>query len=654
MYVSCFLGPTGRGPADDLPLIDFCIEMGIEADKAGFALVNVGEQHFTNYEPYSDPFVIGGILARELERAWFGTTVINLAYHNPIRLAEHLNLMDLLTRGKCFLGVSTGHLPFFSSQFGVPENYRKETAFQRLDVALAAIAKDSGDPPLAWRTDLEQGTLALRIMPIGYRTGHPVVGFATNTDATIAKAGGQAWPVALGRYNLVESARRMKVYRDALQAAGHPQDAVDECLALSSVTKAIVIADTDEQAWQLAEKQLRGFMNFTCSVATRRELDDTRSMKELWDDTVPGPVDISHNTFTAPEWIQASAVIGSPETVARQLRAYEEAGICHIDARFVYVTSTPPKHGAASASSPTRSCPASAPRRSPVRRPSASVPSTASRRRPGACRGCSGEPCQGRHAAPPGWSTSHERRDRCQPVRHRRRPRRRRPLDRRRSGTGRRHERCRRCRVTRLLPQHLPPTEPGAHRMTASTIVDVHAHHLPERLGQAFTHLSGRPYPLRHKEDHSRRLAGLDEAGIDQQILGTCAIQPYWPDAAAAAEGARVANDLYAQMCAQVPRFHAFGAVPLPHTDAAATEAVRCLDELGFAGIGLGCSADGVTLDDPSLDAFWSALDERSAVVYLHPGVRNDLALGVSEYPMLLGPVFGSPPRKLSHCHDSS
>lgn len=175
------------------------------------------------------------------------------------------------------------------------------------------------------------------------------------------------------------------------------------------------------------------------------------------------------------------------------------------------------------------------------------------------------------------------------------------------------------------------------------SIVDVHAHHLPEVLGEAFTRLSGRPYPLRHKADHARRLADLDDAGIDEQILGLGAVQPYWTDASASAEAARIANDLYAEMCAEVPRFHAFGAVPLPHADLAAAEAARCLDELGFAGVGLGCSADGVPLDHPTLDEFWAALDEREAVVHLHPGVRNDLAVGVADYPMLLGPVFGSP-----------
>ncbi|MFJ4840652.1 amidohydrolase family protein [Streptomyces sp. NPDC088746] len=174
--------------------------------------------------------------------------------------------------------------------------------------------------------------------------------------------------------------------------------------------------------------------------------------------------------------------------------------------------------------------------------------------------------------------------------------------------------------------------------------VDVHAHHLPAVLGERFTELSGRPYPLRHSEDQSRRIADLDRAGVDQQVLGLGAVQPYWPDRRAAVDGARFANDLYARIVADHGgRLRAFGAVPLPHTEDAVAEAIRCLDDLLFAGIGLGCSADGVPLDAPRFDPFWAELDARSAVVHLHPGVANNLGVGVAEYPMLLGPVFGSP-----------
>ncbi|MEU4245323.1 amidohydrolase family protein [Actinoplanes sp. NPDC026619] len=174
--------------------------------------------------------------------------------------------------------------------------------------------------------------------------------------------------------------------------------------------------------------------------------------------------------------------------------------------------------------------------------------------------------------------------------------------------------------------------------------IDVHAHHLPTVLGERFTQLSARPYPLRHSEDQSRRLADLDQAGVEQQVLSLGAVQPYWPERGAAVAGARFANDLYARTVADhFGRLRAFGAVPLPHPDDAVAEAIRCLDELGFDGIGLGCSADGLPLDQPRFDPFWAEMDARAALVYLHPGVANNAGVGVSDYPMLLGPVFGSP-----------
>ncbi|GAA1650348.1 amidohydrolase family protein [Actinoplanes couchii] len=176
------------------------------------------------------------------------------------------------------------------------------------------------------------------------------------------------------------------------------------------------------------------------------------------------------------------------------------------------------------------------------------------------------------------------------------------------------------------------------------TVVDLHAHHLPARLGDRFTELSGARFPLRHSDDQSRRIADLDTAGVDVQVLGLGAVQPYWPDRAAAVAGAGFANDLYAETAAaSAGRLRAFGAVPLPHPDEAAAEAVRCLDELGFDGIGLGCSAAGLPLDDPRFDPLWAELDARGAIAYLHPGVANTGLVGVEEYPFLLGPVFGSP-----------
>ncbi|MGB8419235.1 amidohydrolase family protein [Paraburkholderia sp.] len=152
--------------------------------------------------------------------------------------------------------------------------------------------------------------------------------------------------------------------------------------------------------------------------------------------------------------------------------------------------------------------------------------------------------------------------------------------------------------------------------------VDVHAHHLPgsylDKLRQGGFPVFGQP----HTEGTLQSMiANQDTAGIDVQILSTGGNRPYLRDRDLAIDAAREVNDIFRRiMTTYGGRFSAFGNVPLPHADAAAAEAARCLDELGFAGIHLGCSVLGQTLDDPAFDAFWQALDRRQAVVYLHPG----------------------------------
>lgn len=193
--------------------------------------------------------------------------------------------------------------------------------------------------------------------------------------------------------------------------------------------------------------------------------------------------------------------------------------------------------------------------------------------------------------------------------------------------------------------------------------IDVHAHYSPTayfdlmaELG-AFEELpifrlmkalyrpgSGKPGGERppSRDDVAGRIADMDAASIDVQVVSLGAAQPYFADSAKAITGARAANDLCgALMAAHPTRFSAFGAVPLPHTSAAIDEAVRCLDELSFAGIALGCSAGGLPIDDSRFDSLWAELNARRAAVYIHPGAAIDGIVGCTEFH--LAPDFVSP-----------
>lgn len=117
-----------------------------------------------------------------------------------------------------------------------------------------------------------------------------------------------------------------------------------------------------------------------------------------------------------------------------------------------------------------------------------------------------------------------------------------------------------------------------------------------------------------------QRVELLDGAGIRVQVLSVGALQPSFANADEASAAARLTNDLYADICQRYGgRFSAFAAVPLPHIDAALTELARAIDVLGMVGVNLGCSIANRALDDAAFAPFFTELDRRGTVVFLHP-----------------------------------
>lgn len=137
------------------------------------------------------------------------------------------------------------------------------------------------------------------------------------------------------------------------------------------------------------------------------------------------------------------------------------------------------------------------------------------------------------------------------------------------------------------------------------------------------------------------RAAGIDEAGgrrlpdwspeLAQQTMDALDVSTailsvstpgttFLPAAADAAALARDLNDYSAELVRSRPdQFGFFATVPLPHLDESVTEAVRALDDLNADGVVLLANSEGAYVGAEGQQAFFAALDARSAVVFIHP-----------------------------------
>jgi uncharacterized protein len=117
-----------------------------------------------------------------------------------------------------------------------------------------------------------------------------------------------------------------------------------------------------------------------------------------------------------------------------------------------------------------------------------------------------------------------------------------------------------------------------------------------------------------------RRLADMDAAGIDVQVLSVAPPATQVLDPGPAVRLARAANDQLAAAIGQHPdRFAGFATLPTPDPEAAAAELDRTVTGHGFKGAMINGHTDGRFLDD---ERFWPIFERAEALgvpVYLHP-----------------------------------
>ena len=150
----------------------------------------------------------------------------------------------------------------------------------------------------------------------------------------------------------------------------------------------------------------------------------------------------------------------------------------------------------------------------------------------------------------------------------------------------------------------------------AQGVIDMHSHLItPEFLSalQGEERLLDEGFPL-PRYDVEAHLRWMDEAGIATSVLTLAAPQPM------SAHVVRHTNEAAAALKREHPgRFLFCAALPLPDVDAAIREAVYALDTLGADGIKLATNVQGQYLGAPELDPLFAVLNERRALVVLHP-----------------------------------
>jgi limonene 1,2-monooxygenase len=126
-------------PIDENPTLALHRDMELVEwmDKLGYEEAWIGEHHSGAYELIASPELFIAAAAERTKHIRLGTGVSSLPYHHPLMLADRINQLDHMTRGRVMFGVGPGALVSDAFMMGIPAAKQRD----RMDEALDALVK---------------------------------------------------------------------------------------------------------------------------------------------------------------------------------------------------------------------------------------------------------------------------------------------------------------------------------------------------------------------------------------------------------------------------------------------------------------------------------------------------------------------------------
>jgi alkanesulfonate monooxygenase SsuD/methylene tetrahydromethanopterin reductase-like flavin-dependent oxidoreductase (luciferase family) len=206
------------------------LEQATRAEDLGFESVWPVEHHFNSAVSILPcPTLLLAAIAARTSTLRLGTAIVQLPLAHPMRIAEELATLDVLSGGRVEFGVGRGGNPSHFAGFGVPMSESRDRMVEALDYIRQAWTAERFS--FGGRF-FQANDLALAPKPI--QQPHPPVRVAANSAETAAWAGREGYPVFFAsNVNPLPKLRELiPVYRRARADAAHPPSSSGDDLTL--------------------------------------------------------------------------------------------------------------------------------------------------------------------------------------------------------------------------------------------------------------------------------------------------------------------------------------------------------------------------------------------------------------------------------------
>jgi alkanesulfonate monooxygenase SsuD/methylene tetrahydromethanopterin reductase-like flavin-dependent oxidoreductase (luciferase family) len=278
-----------RAPATGAPATELyaaALDMVAWAESRGCVSAMLCEHHTADDGYLPSPMVMAGAFAARTTRLPIVVAVVLLPLYDPVRLAEEMVVVDIVSRGRVSYVAAIGYRPVEYEMYGVDYHRRGAIAEEKLAVLLRA---KTGEP-------FEHEGRRIHVTPAPVTPGGPMLAWGGGSLAAARRAGRHG----LGFFAQKGDPALGVAYREAAEAAGHEPGMC--ILSPVDAPTTVFVAEDVDRAWDELGPYL---MHDVLSYAEWNEGNtDTASLSFVKTAEELRAENRSHRIFTVDEAIE--------------------------------------------------------------------------------------------------------------------------------------------------------------------------------------------------------------------------------------------------------------------------------------------------------------------------------------------------------------
>jgi alkanesulfonate monooxygenase SsuD/methylene tetrahydromethanopterin reductase-like flavin-dependent oxidoreductase (luciferase family) len=221
-------------------------------DRTGFDAVWLAEHHFSDFSVCPSVHMVGTLAAARTRHLRIGTAVSLAPFYHPLRLAEEVALLDVVSGGRVNWGAGRGFARVEFENFGVKPEESTSRFRETVEIVLKAWSEEKLD--FAGRHFRFEG---VEVLPKPMQHPHPPVWMAATSPEAIAWAAGRGFSILMDPHSAhAEIGEKRRFYAERLAAAGCSEEGRDIPMA-----RLVALAASPAEAEEVARRGAEWILN---------------------------------------------------------------------------------------------------------------------------------------------------------------------------------------------------------------------------------------------------------------------------------------------------------------------------------------------------------------------------------------------------------